>query len=148
MKKVGEDCLELICDYLKCVEEAMRLLRVYYGDVDFLKKVVKNKIPREFDLEEREFFFHGKGCRVTTQFYEVDFDFLGKGAYGVFDSWRLRKFSNFFNNKYSRLGNLEEQLSQLQECGLVEKVVGSEDTFFLKKPEAHGVEFFKDMGFK
>lgn len=85
---------ELIESYVECVHSMVVLLKVELNCDDLLKGVKSEKFPRQGEIgvsERLSYRFHGIGCRVIGNGFEVDFDFVPSGVIG-FDTWRLYNY--------------------------------------------------------
>lgn len=118
---------KLIRDYLNAAEYSIQVMRRHFGVEHLLQSVGQRSIPASGRIEGEgvlEFRFHGFGCAVTTDAYEVDFDFDADSNCTSFDSWRLMLFAQSQPGKYGELENrdrIEHELLILQKKGIVMK---------------------------
>jgi hypothetical protein len=114
--------LNLIEDYRSCVDECVELLVDKFGDLYFLQEVNQGRIPRELEILDRTYFFHGVGCSVDGPDLEVNFDFGPNGRHDGFDAWRLYLFASAAPEKYPSLSdkkNIEEAFQKLVDDGVI-----------------------------
>ncbi len=99
------------------------------------------RVPEKgrFNNSEWSYAFHGSGCFISSQEYDVDFEFDKHCNVGGFDVWRLwsfledneelySSFTDFKDRKY-----LEEVFSLLKNKGVIAKRNGNQesDLYFL-----------------
>ena len=88
-----ENLVGLIQLYLKFVDDfSMELLVAL--NINNLTEWKERKIPQEgtFNDSKWSYAFHGSGCCIANQKYEVDFEFDMYCEVGGFDVWRLWSF--------------------------------------------------------
>ena len=116
--------LNLIKDYRECVDECVELLVNKFGDLYFLQEVNQGRIPRELEILDRTYCFHGIGCSVESPEIEVNFDFGPNGRHDGFDAWRLYSYATATPEKYPELTDkkaIEDGLQKLKNDGLISK---------------------------
>ena len=135
-----ESLVELIQLYLKLVHEySTELLMVL--SINDLTEWRGMEVPQKgnFNNSEWSYAFHGSGCFISSQEYDVDFEFDKHCNVGGFDVWRLwsfvedneelySSFTDFKDRKY-----LEEVFSLLKNKGVIAKRNGNQesDLYFL-----------------
>jgi hypothetical protein len=87
---------KLIQDYLKAVEEAVRLFEQMGVERPADNTAwACNEIPQKGLLPGGiEYFKHGYGCAVNLPSGPVDFDFGEEGQINGFDLWRLTRYAD------------------------------------------------------
>jgi len=141
--------VEIVVKYLKCIEDAMQVLRTHFGDVNFQREVVTGNVPRNAEIGNYEFNFHGKGCSVVCPKYEISFNFSGYGTYGGVDAWNLFQFLECTDENVDSYteDSIKGILNGLLRQGILIKSSNKHDSeqFFLKNPKEFGVNFFEEM---
>jgi len=115
--------ISIIDEYLMEVEKAKLLLEKYVegsrkGTFAYKGKTVRYK-------------FHGSGCLVSYQDYDVDFDydFNDDGRYDGFDPWFLLQFWEYRRSKYPMLED-RDKLEGLLEEFVEEKMLIQNENFY------------------
>lgn len=116
---------DLIHDYLEAAQSSIEIMKRYFG-VDHLLQAVGQGMIKARGVIQNEakltFSFHGYGCAVTTNNYEVDFDFDANGGCTTFDAWRLMLFAQSQPGRYGGLDNrecIEQEFQDLKKKGVL-----------------------------
>lgn len=118
---------DLIRDYLNAAQNSIQIMRHHFGVEHLLRAVGDGLFASQGEIHNEtslKFSFHGYGCAVTTNNYEVDFDFDANGNCTTFDAWRLMLFAQSQPGHYGVLEDrdrTEHELQDLEKKGVVAK---------------------------
>ncbi len=99
-EKVMNDLEQLIVEYLKEVEQGLKLIDQKIGRRDILAAWRQKLLPRKGVLQDGiEYELHGIGCCLIFPDHMVDFDFAPGGRSDGFDLWRLGLYVRQFVTK-------------------------------------------------
>ncbi len=109
----NSDTYKLILKYIECAEYHCKILKEY-SKVDILL-IAKNQklIPKEGNVEDVYYNFHGGGCYFEWDEGRIDVDFGPDGRCDGFDLWRLTDYFDATPDK-SQFINLDENILKNQ----------------------------------
>ncbi len=91
MKKIKNNLLiQVIDSYQATIENAVELMKTMLGHNDLLSAWMSRKINKESQLTPwLSYKFHGVGCFLIFDCYDINFDFGPNGRCDGFDEWRI-----------------------------------------------------------
>jgi len=138
-----EKLLELIADYQSMVNKGVTELQKTYSTTEILKGWHQKKIPKSGILPSGiEFDFHGIGCILTIDGFDVNFDYGPNNRFDGFDLWRLSCFVNEKKNTYSEYFSNKNLLKchflELEDKGVIYQLEStSSSLYFLKNEDGY-----------
>ena len=134
MKITVDEVLSLSHQYAVLTEKMISLLHQEFNSKDLLLDMKKGLFPKRGILTNGyEYFFHGRGCCIESEHFEVDFDFeLGtkNDVIRGFDAWRLQIFANSSATWKTKNFDLEEIKKCLEQAHQQGKLLKTGETFY------------------
>ncbi len=115
--------MRIINNYLSEIQNAVKLMKESLGHDDILDAWMNRKVAKEGQLtSELSYKFHGVGCFLIYDNYDINFDFGPNGRFDGFDEWRLRDYisqKKYDFPEYQNPSKLEKDFEKLKSLGVI-----------------------------
>lgn len=112
----------VIDEYVRCVRQYVSTMQEHFGSSNLLLDWREGRIPKQGQIGDIGFVFHGVGCTVNTPSSSIEFDFGPDGMVGGFDAFRLSSFAISLRSSHDSTvteNDFQKCLARLQERGKV-----------------------------
>lgn len=121
--KQNSRLVQVIDSYLSEIESAVKLMKDLLSYDDLLNAWLNRKVAKEGQLTPKlSYKFHGVGCLLIFDKYDINFDFGPNGRCNGFDEWRLndyisQKLADY--PEYQNPSKLKEDFNELVAAGVI-----------------------------